>query len=278
MSKREMFKACLIAAFVFAVGGELCADASVPLVHYRFDGQGPGVTDEGSVQAPAVMLSADGTTADLRSPDSEGVCGAAGDRAFDNRASEGMGNQKKSDAGGVVIAESAKGLNDLVSLTICGWFRAAQPLENGAALVSRMGVNKNGFALTSAYGSKSDLALTINDQQVRTYGQVVPVRDEWQFVAVTYDSAAASGHARFYLGGRDEAVRLVHTADMPASAAKGNNKPLVIGNTEDRRFCFDGLLDQIRVFGSRDPNKTAALNLEQLESIRTGDVGGTTPP
>ncbi len=92
----------------------------------------------------------------------------------------------------------------------------------------------------------------------------------WQHVAATYDGA--SGDIRLYLDG---AERVIEQTATPSGPIRDNaDIDLVIGNGAGLNYTFEGVLDEVRVWGAvRSPDDILEHMNQYLEGSEDGLVG-----
>src|SRR5690349_13141428 len=137
---------------LFLTAAVLCGVAApLPAQLLRFDfnaDAGTGtVISTGSVklEGECKRRGESDVVADLWSADGAGVTGQKGDFALDLGNSTGMG---KDGVGGVVCFKAAESaLAGLKSFTLCGWYKVASPIGNGARLFDALDDQGNGFIL-----------------------------------------------------------------------------------------------------------------------------------
>ena len=246
-----------------------------PIVEYNFNGTGTEVVSTGIYEFPLKLVTAKGDT-DLHSRAGMGVSGEPNDRAFDNSKASRMGQRGT----GYGRAVSQEKWLDVIGfqqfLTIQGWFKAENPFDAGAVLSVVPGVfdvrhtsNVQGVMRFMTYHKT-----LVNVTSPPVYNRV----GEWVFYAITWDGSKTKDNVKFYLGSTREAVRLISTGSLDVPMEYDNNSHLFLGDTNvgdpNTNFIrpFDGYIDNVRVFGS-DKDTTGILSLEQLEQIRTGDLG-----
>ena len=242
-----------------------------PLVEYLFDEPGDfGKTgsyafSSGLLDTPLQLVKrAGGTPAndaatDLHSQRGVGVSGMPNDKAFDNNwwtdatVEHGYGKQE----------QNKSELDGLKSATWQGWFKVDAFPEYSTRLFDKRAylVVLRGEYLRLLLQGGSDLSSA--KLGVRT--------GEWVFFAVTYDNTKIEDNLQFFVGTITEEVRLVskHTyaIEMPTST-----KALHIGLPSNAASpVFKGLLDNMRIFGSKNDN-TGVLTQQELEKIRQGDM------
>jgi chondroitinase B-like protein/concanavalin A-like lectin/glucanase superfamily protein len=236
----------------------------------------------GYLATPAIMQDSTGTPTNFHSADALGVSGLAGDRAFDNRATASMGA-----AGGRAQVADRTWFRDLQAFTLAGWFKTdgAQTIGNNASLVEQADAN-GGWSLRSTAAGK--LTLSIGDgstTKTATSPTSYNQQNQWVFFAVTFDKRPSSNEVSFYIGTDTSNVALAGQASISSSNTSDTVAlPVTIGSG------FDGLLDNIRIFGSRrnitwidedgasyvntDVNNFTygLLNLQELRALRAYDL------
>ncbi|HZE99070.1 MAG TPA: hypothetical protein VE981_18845 [Planctomycetota bacterium] len=182
------------------------------------------------------------------------------------------------DLGGGAGIENIKNLK---SFTITGWVLCWEVKEGAAdkmcgagnRIVSWFNPMKVNEGVDLVYRTDGSLQLGIGqwaDQSpARSKAEQIPVFDskatnvysehyaKWRFFAVTYDSGAASSHAKFYIGSRNADVKLVNAVDynrgpsgsrISPTLTIGNVPPIVRPMAPERSF--RGVMDEIRIYGS----------------------------
>jgi hypothetical protein len=180
-----------------------------------------------------------------------------------------MGN---SGTGGTVALNTT--LSGLSSLTVQGWFKSNTAINGAARLVD--GYNTAGFG--AGFGLRADvtagqLVFTIdgnNYTSSASYGAT----NAWVFFAATFDFGTED--AKFYVGSTSSAVSLVNTVNLnniPETTSRTGGNNFEIGNLAgvNNTRPYDGLLDDIRIYGATTGN-SGALSLTDLESLRQFDV------
>lgn len=254
-----------------------------PLLQFEFNETGAQAVATGAKPVTATFVNAAGAPADLHGEAGGGVSGRAHDRAFDNRASTGMGS---AGVGGGLPVGNIRALDGLTSFTLQGWFKTDVAI-NGAARIfeKNFGSGVTGILLRTGT-SPGQLALQVNNRAVASaasYGAT----GQWVFFAVTYDALKSTNNVGFFVGSASAPVASagVYTLDggsVVSNTVRPNAIPLVIGNNSgtagfanDRPF--DGLLDNLRIFGAASGSR-GLLTLEQLELIRRCDLRGEELP
>jgi hypothetical protein len=246
-----------------------------PILELKFDETGFDAPSTGlATNAARFLVDAD-VSRDLHSLNGRGVSGLPGDRAFDNSLSSGMGN--KGDGGRATIAVDVDAADDLLSLTLQGWFRAqGAGITDLARLITKQAGN-TGFLLL---GTGGNLDLEINNVGTTSTGARYADAGEWVFFAVTYNGTATSSNVRFYRGTRNNPVVLLETRTLNQGRILANSASITVGNSNGAGALtrpFDGWLDNIRVFGN-ELNSSGALTVQQLEWLRNKDVQNLSEP
>src|SRR5439155_2796963 len=166
-----------------------------------------------------------------------------GDRAFDNRAAASMGA-----AGGKAQIADRTWFRDLQAFTLTGWFKTdgAQTIGNNASLIEQTDAN-GGWSLRSTSAGK--LTLSIGDGST-TKTAISPTsysqQNQWVFFAVSFDKRPSSNEVSFYVGTDTAQVTLAAQSSISSSNTSDTVAvPVTVGSG------FDGLLDNIRIIGSR---------------------------
>ena len=210
----------------------------------------------------------------------------ADERAFDNRASAGMGQ-----GGGVAVANGNLNLGTLSAVTLTCWVKpeadfATMP-DGRFPRLMLLGANANydGNAANGVYLSVYNSGSGVRTLQFKINSDAgsgalasagILNGSDWTFVAVTFDPALGSGNVKFYVGGRSGALGAAVstvTYGAGASAQLGANAfAYLLNRGGDRGRAFDGLGDDFRVFAG-------ALDAAQLETVRASglDVGVAAP-
>ena len=96
-------------------------------------------------------------------------------------------------------------------------------------------------------------------------------KDNWRFIAMTYDSTAAKEHVKLYIGTTTADARLHKAVSYyrgPVGKGTGvltvgHFNPAMRSNHSDRMF--RGLMDEVRLFGSKIDG-TGALSLDEIRT------------
>lgn len=245
--------------------------AATPLLELNFNETGSTAANNGTAGGSATLTQYGGTAADLHTASGAGVSGLAGDRAFDNSASNMMGGTSGApgQGGGAVVTGGAALFNNLKSFTVTGWYNSASATAPGnyARLLDCGNVsvllNPGGiinFGVTGASGTVYGTSAA--SSQYSTAGS-------WVFFAVTYDGSLTSNNANFYVGNSTTTLTQVGTAvTINAGAVKTGTTDLAIGNISGTlNRPFDGYLDDFSVYGSTS-GSGGVLTVGELEAIR----------
>lgn len=274
-SKSAAFRAVVVAA-PYAIPER-------PLFQFDFNESGDQAFATGAKPVTATFVNSAGAPGDLHGEGGGGVSGKLHDRAFDNRASTGMGN---AGTGGGLVVGDITSVDGLTSFTLQGWFKTDVAI-NGAGRVfeKNFGAGSSGFLLRAGT-SPGQLVLQVNSRAVGS-ASAYGATGRWTFFAVTYDALKTSDNVRFFVGSDTTPVGSAGTytlngGSVIANTVIPNQIPLVVGNNSgtagfanDRPF--DGLLDNLRVFGAASGGR-GILGLDALEQIRLCDLKGDELP
>jgi hypothetical protein len=239
--------------------------------------------NSGYLSTPATMTNSSGVATNMHSADALGVSGQIGDRAFDNRATPSMGSATT----GKATLANRSWFQGLQAFTLQGWFKTdgAETIGNNATLIDNSDAN-GGWSLTSP--STGKLTLTMSDgstSKTVSSSAAYTQQNQWTFFAVTFDKRPSSNEVSFYVGTDTASVTLVNQASVNLNNTSDTvTAPVTIGAG------FDGLLDNIRIFASRQ-NVTwtdedgsvytntsvnnftyGLLNLQELNTLRAQDL------
>jgi hypothetical protein len=191
----------------------------------------------------------------------------AGDRAFDNTASTGMGSAGVGGYGSITSGSSV--FSGLSSFTITGWYNSSvNPSASGARMMS----SANG-AEAVAFTAAGGLNLTVDATNLLGTSANYLTANKWIYYAVTYDGTLTSNNVKFYYGDTATAVSAsvaTGTINMGAVDAISNN--LFLGNrgtTGDRPF--DGYMDDFRVYSG--VANASFLNTVRLQAVPEPSAG-----
>jgi len=188
-------------------------------------------------------------------------------------------------------------LKNLKSFTITAWVNCRAEVEAagdkaanaGNRIVTWLNHGKEGVELV--YRTGGHLQLGVNqwaaDSAASSAPKLIPVVDpkatdaaaaltaNWRFFAVSYDSTAAAGHVKFYVGTASADAK---PFDKPVDYARGavgakGGPTLTVGNVNgltrqlapDRSF--KGLIDEVRIFGST-VDGAGALPLPEIIKVQ----------
>jgi hypothetical protein len=168
----------------------------------------------------------------------------------------------------VDLAGPLEHLKNLKSFTMTGWIiaRSAVEVPGGNRLISWL--DRDGVEVV--HRADGSLQVGINQKAetspLRSPPQQIPAVHptaegallmNWRFFAVTYDSTAATSHAKIYVGTRDADASLVARLDYSMGCTGLRIAPgMSIGNVpaaqrmQSPKANFRGLIDEVRVFGS----------------------------
>jgi hypothetical protein len=212
-----------------------------------------------------------------------GVSGQAGDYAFDNTVSTQMGGGgaiggTNAGYGGVGLASgTATGFNGLSSYTLSGWYKASSLPSNYARLLEiGAGSTVTSVLFQGSTGSTSTnlrLGTKIGgvNSTLEVNNSMLLAVNSWVFFAFTVDGV--NGTITLYAGTDSSSVVQLGSTTISTGSVSVDGSNLAIGNSigNENQRPFDGLMDDVRVWGSAT-DATGALSLSALESVRAGDV------
>jgi hypothetical protein len=175
-------------------------------------------------------------------------------------------------------------LDGLASFTIAAWVNCTSDTmgAGGNRIVHMADTLGSQAGIDLVFVSDGRLKLGINEWPDRTKAVsspgLIPVdrnasRDNWRFVAVTYDSTAEQDHVRFYIGSPDKETSLDRAIRYDRGPVQTGTGTLTVGHfnpsarNDHSDRTFRGLIDEVRIFGSQT-DETGALSLEQLRGVQ----------
>lgn len=275
----------LLIVALLAMSPALAAESASPLLlHYPFaDADGQTVTDWGPL---GISLSA-GTAMSWSTP----AAGVGGGAALGRIGDGDIISESQSVAG--------KGLDDLRSFTVSGWFKLSFSEKNSGVLFELVPAEGNGFQLHFATkpidkqapdkGLVHGLVSVIGPQGINPHtgeGVVYSPWDpsfvrvgEWVFFALAVDATKDEGAFAFYGGTEAEGVRRLGVFRKPPSWTRGLSLGKIIAvrmaNSVDfkRPVPIGTWFDDFHFFGSA-ADASGALSQRQIESLRQSAVSG----
>jgi hypothetical protein len=294
MKVTTMLSLCALTA---TTSGAL-AQGPTPLLEYNFNDAGTTSSSTGSVNAPVTLVSyaEDGwIETDLHGVSGSGVTGLAGDLAFDNTGSEGMGSQTPDfqgvtyRGGAAVYASSAPWMQNLSSWTAAGWYKTESVAMGYGAPRLFLTMDTAGGGLRASGGfDAGTMRVLVNGSNAQSESTGWDDIDTWVFFAMTYTETTdpEENNVHFYRGYRNDAeaggapsdVELVFSTKLTGKGAASSDGSYGFAIGNDANFTtynlsrpFDGLLDNMRFFGSTGGG-ASALDAEQLEALRLADL------
>ena len=185
----------------------------------------------------------------------------------------------------LLTGEVLNAAKDLKSFSILGWVncRSATVSAGGNRIVSWYQPLNSGDGVDLAMNSSGALSLGIKSWNdwggVTSNGGKVTVDastayNNWRFFAVTYDATLSSGQVKFYFGTSTSPAELDRSATYAKGLTGSTIAPsLTLGNhstatrTSTNHAGFRGLMDEIRVFGSKT-NGEGALSLSVIQTLQ----------
>lgn len=203
--------------------------------------------------------------------------GVAGGTAMDNRSASGMGQLAWQDGqDGALFYQPGAGLNDLVSITVTGWFWTEADFNNRAMPLAKPNSiqieGRNDLfqfnVLTRVDGVRTSRILSSSSPWHRETGR-------WVFFAVTADvteEAAGRDNAFMYYAYDDsEGITLDSQRSIIPGPIDNVSSPLAVANYINNHP-LQGLVDNLRIWGST-VDGAAALSPDQIEKVWAADLG-----
>ncbi|MEX0685737.1 MAG: invasin domain 3-containing protein, partial [Balneolales bacterium] len=235
-----------------------------PLLRYTFDETPTANTEPsiGSVPTDIGMYEESvlpGNLTNLRGPDGSGVSGESGDYALDLTTPNGHGGE-----GGFAVTDvDVDEVDELSSFTLLGWYYSENIIGNQARLIEDNS-GSQGFTLWSE--REGQLQLIVDSQTFET-DAVFTSTNEWVFFAVSYDGV--TGNAVFYKGTSDGELLEVDSGTISDVRTADNDEGFGLGSEKGTKGkVFNGLLDDMRIYGSKDVNISAAMSSEEVEEVQ----------
>jgi hypothetical protein len=186
----------------------------------------------------------------------------------------------------LLTGEVLNAAKDLKSFTIMGWLncRSGTVSPGGNRIVSWYQNINSADGVDLAMTSTGALSLGIrswNDASGTAASNSGNITvdgaagyNNWRFFAVTYDETLSSGHVKFYFGTSTSPAVLDRTVNYDRGSTGLNIAPsLTLGNhstaarTGSVHAAFRGLMDEIRIFGSKT-NGDGALSLSAILNLQ----------
>jgi hypothetical protein len=283
--KTHVIPAGLAAVFTLGLVGSAFADLPTPNQGYTFNDTGATSASTGSNTTAVAFRDSSYASANLHGTAGSGLTGLAGDIAFDNTASAGMGTASGASGGGSgVIGDidtGSTGSDWLTSFTVQGWYYSSVQIGGAARIFDKTSGSSSSFMVRGAT-TAGQMNLTVDNLSLDS-ATGYTATGTWVFFAVTYDGSLTSNNVTFYVGDTATSVSVVSTGTVNSGPVSNNPLSLVLGNTTGNpspaanNRPFDGLLDNIRLYGSAS-DSTGVLSLATLEAIRTSDISAVPEP
>ncbi|MBE7499438.1 MAG: DUF4038 domain-containing protein [Verrucomicrobiales bacterium] len=243
-----------------------------PLVELRFnEGQGRTAANAGTLRnlAERVQLTAERPVWSTNTPPGDG--------------SHSLGFGRKAGPYAVDLSDAAReALEGLRSFTITAWLNRTSDEEGpgGNRIIHMADTLGTRAGIDLVVTRDGRLKIGVNEwpdgTQAASEPDLIPVdryagKDNWRFIAVTYDSTAPKEHVKLYSGTTTAGVRL-HSAVSydrgPVGKGAGvltvgHFNPAMRSNHSDRMF--RGLIDEVRLFGSK-LDGSGALSLDEIQT------------
>lgn len=255
-----------LAAIACQIPLTLLAQTPTPLIQFQFNESGSPatITNAGSIAATATYTGTLSLTA--------GPSPLLSDYCFNNSGATAMGSLGTT--GGVYV-NAPVGTSALKSMTLQGWFKSDTIINNGARLADNYNTTSvTGFTLRGPSSTENQGALyfLIDGQTVNSGVNTFNNTGAWIFFAVTYDSISKA--VKFYKGTTTTSVAQVGSSQLfgiDVGTVGASTTNLFIGNVSSSNRPYDGMLDNIRIYGSTTTS-TGALTQTQLENLRRADM------
>jgi len=160
--------------------------------------------------------------------------------------------------------------------TVSGWINPNSAGEGGFGMIVDKRSNSVGwnFTLNDASGGVSDIYFyqyfSGTDAQWQSTNREITL-NEWNHVAVTYNSSSTSNDAIIYVNG--SAVALTQSSNPTGTASDDSSINLQIGSLAGA-FSFDGMINDVAVWDSTlTANEVTALYNSGLPLLPTTDSG-----
>lgn len=240
------------------------------LIELKFDETGSSLQNSGEAGGSWSMFDEAGAKSDLHG--SSGITGSC----FENNARGEQTPETRIKAGGVFCADKLEALDELVSLTICGWMKDVPETLGDGAVIFQKTASAVGPGVYLTYENPGTLSFHLNDQPAisSTPKAYAPASDGWIFFAVTYDSNVTAENVRFYVGAKGMPLELVNSASALQTPIIHQSNLVGIGNTifgERNGWPFLGALDNFRLYGSPEDG-AGCLTREQLQAVLDKDA------
>ncbi|MFA6960816.1 MAG: PEP-CTERM sorting domain-containing protein [Opitutaceae bacterium] len=284
--KTHVIPTGLAAVFTLGLVSSAFADLPTPILEYTFNDTDATSASTGSNTTAVAFRDSSYASANLHGTAGSGLTGLAGDIAFDNTASAGMGSASgASGGGGGVIGDidsGSTGSDWLTSFTVQGWYYSSVQMGGAARILDKTSGSTSSFLLRGAT-TNGQMNLTVDNLSVDS-GTGYTATGQWVFFAASYDGSLTSNNVKFYVGDTTTSVSLVSTGTVNSGLVSNNVVSMVLGNSSHNPSLadannrpFDGLLDDIRLYGSAS-DSTGVLSLATLEAIRTSDISAVPEP
>lgn len=246
------------------------------LLAYYFDDSGTASTSSGSTHPATTptgtltLLNSAQAPADLHSTAGLGVSGSPADRALDLTAVSAMGSTSAGLSPAAKITPNPTTIGSLASFTLQGWLKT-----DGTAVIGNTAylfhVNNTGM-ISLRSESAGVLKLYVDGIAVSSDSGAFNAAATWTYFAVTYDGTLTTNSVHFYASRSATEVALVSTHSLNAGAVGSfGTQPMILGNSAGGNRPFDGLLDNVRLFGST-VDGSGVLPLADLEAFRLADL------
>ena len=151
-------------------------------------------------------------------------------------------------------------IDSIPKLTVCTWLRST---GNQGSSVTRMAAKGGGFEFSL---NRSNIALQLYRPQLKINnltadGQLIPISNEWTFVAITFNGTLSSDNTIYYTGS-GISIDNVSTNTIAASGTPSSSTSLFVGdwNLTTGSRGFSGYLDNFRIYDR-------VLDADEIQSV-----------
>ncbi len=160
----------------------------------------------------------------------------------------------------------ADGLSNLRSFTITGWMKSSAALSNLAGLAS-FATADSGFRLRGYSNNRLQFMIDTPDTVAQYFYSSTAANygcTEWKFFAAVYDGTKSTDNVKLYYAAAGGQLYLDSVHSYGGGTLFMSPAILYIGNVNGSgTSVFDGLLDSVRVFGSKS-DASGALDMQQI--------------
>lgn len=176
--------------------------------------------------------------------------------------------------------DALEGLDNLVSVTLTGWFYFELEGTRPYYLLTRTAVvddTNTGFLLYRS-GSNERLVFQVGSMSGGlTFVGATPA-EQWVFFAIVLDASKTEDNLQLYIGdGENLTLFDNRSLDLPEGHIGANEADLIFGNRQDLIQAWSGHLDNMRIYGSTLDSSGAITDTAMLHGIMTFDDAALIP-